>query len=184
MATDVDQLIDELIAREGGYSNNPNDSGGETNFGITAATARANGYGGPMRAMPRSVAVDIYRRIYWLRPRFDEVAKRSERIGFELFDTGVNCGQATAAIFLQRSLSALNRGARDYPDIKADGAIGDATLAALDGYFHVRGEAGETVLLIALNALQGERYISLAEHTPGDESFLYGWLANRVGNAL
>lgn len=184
MATDVDQLIEALIAREGGYVNNPDDKGGETNFGITAAVARANGYGGPMQAMPRSVAVDIYRRLYWLRPRFDEVATRSERIGFELFDTGVNMGPVVAATFLQRALTALNRNGKDYPDLVVDGRIGDGTLAALDAFMRMRKEAGETVLLHALNALQAERYIRLAESTPRDETFLYGWLANRLGGGL
>jgi hypothetical protein len=35
--------------------------------------------------------------------------------------------------------------------------------------------------LKALDALQGERYIRLAERRPANEAFLYGWLANRVG---
>ena len=40
---------------------------------------------------------------------------------------------------------------------------------------------GETVLLRAMEALQGERYIALAERRPSQEAFLYGWLANRIG---
>lgn len=183
--SDVDHLIDALIAREGGYVNDPRDAGGETNFGITAAVARAHGYDGPMRAMPRQTAVDIYRALYWTAPRFDEVAQRSERVGAELFDTGVNMGPAIAATFLQRVLTALNRNGKDYPDLVPDGRLGNQTLAALDAFLKVRGSGpGETVLLLALNALQGERYIRLAEKTPADESFLYGWLANRLGNAL
>ena len=185
MATDVDQLIDALIAREGGFVDNPDDKGGPTNFGITEHVARLNGYGGPMQSMPRGVAVDLYRRLYWLRPRFDEVARRSERVGFELFDTGVNMGPDVAATFLQRALNALNRNGKDYPDITVDGRLGDGTLAALDGFLKARGETnGATVLLLALNALQGERYIRLAEKSPRDETFLYGWLANRLGNGL
>jgi hypothetical protein len=41
---------------------------------------------------------------------------------------------------------------------------------------------GETVLLRALEALQGERYLRLAEKRPANEAFLYGWLANRIGS--
>ena len=55
-------------------------------------------------------------------------------------------------------------------------------MAALDGYLAARGSAGEIVLLRAMEALQGERYIALAERRPSQEAFLYGWLANRVGN--
>jgi lysozyme family protein len=178
----IHDLIDALIDREGGYVNHPADKGGATNFGITEAVARAHGYRGGMRDLPRSEAAAIYKRLYWLRPKFDQVAKRSESVAAELFDTGVNMGPAVAATFLQRALSALNRDRKDYPDLVPDGRIGPATLSALDAFFQLRGtKQGETVLLRALDALQGERYLRLAERRPANEAFLYGWLANRIG---
>lgn len=171
----VKQLIDALIEREGGYVNHPADRGGATCFGITEAVARAHGYGGKMRDLPRREAVAIYRRLYWLRPRFDQVAARAPRLAAELFDTGANMGPAVAATFLQRALTALNRNARDYPDLVPDGRIGESTLGALDAFFKVRGKASaETVLLRALEALRGERYLRLAERRPANEAFLYG----------
>lgn len=195
-ATNVDALIDAVIDREGGYVSNPADTGGPTCFGITEAVARAQGYAGPMRNLPREDAVAIHRRLYWGRPHLDEIAKRSARIAAELFDTGVNMGPAVAVTFLQRALTALNRNARDYPDLTPDGRIGAATLGALDAFLATRGGAsdgrpqprqpeavsGETVLLRALEALQGERYLRLAERRPANEAFLYGWLANRIGD--
>jgi lysozyme family protein len=178
----IDELIDELIEREGGYVSHPADKGGPTRFGITEAVARAHGYGGAMSDFPRDEAAAIYRRLYWLRPRFDQVAKRCTRIAAELFDTGANMGPAVAATFLQRALTALNRGGRDYPDLVPDGRIGTVTLAALDAFLMARGmDRGQTVLLRALEALQGERYLRLAEKRPANEAFLYGWLANRIG---
>jgi lysozyme family protein len=178
---DVDNLIDEVIGREGGYSNHPADRGGATRWGVTEKVARAHGYAGDMRSFPRDEAVAIYRRIYWIRPGFDRVAEHALRIAAELFDTGVNMGPGTAAGFLQRALNALNRGATDYPDIVVDRKIGPRTLAALRGFLSRRGERGEAVLLKATEALQGERYMRLAEQRPGNEAFLYGWLANRLG---
>ena len=179
---DVEQLIDELIEREGGYVNHPADKGGPTRFGITEAVARAHGYSGAMAQLPREEAAAIYRRLYWLRPRFDEVAERCPRIAAELFDTGANMGPAVAVTFLQRALTALNRGGTDYPDLTPDGRIGPITISALKAFFEARGtEKGETVLLRALEALQGERYLRLAEKRPANEAFLYGWLANRIG---
>lgn len=178
---DVSRLIDELIDREGGYVNHPADRGGPTCWGVTEAVARAHGYAGAMAKLPRDEAAAIYRRLYWLRPRFDEVARRAPRLAAELFDTGVNMGPAVAATFLQRALTALNRNAKDYPDMVPDGRIGPRTLAALDAFLAVRGRQGETVLLRALEALQGERYLRLAERRPANEAFLYGWLANRIG---
>ncbi|HEU4967353.1 glycoside hydrolase family 108 protein [Sphingomonas sp.] len=179
---DVDGLIDALIEREGGYVNNSADKGGPTCFGITEAVARANGYRGAMRQLPREEAAAIYRRLYWLRPRLDEVAERSPQVAAELFDTGVNMGPAVAATFLQRALTALNRNGADYPDLVPDGRIGPRTLAALDTFLDIRGRSsGQRVLLRAIEALQGERYLRLAERRPANESFLYGWLANRIG---
>ena len=178
----IDGLIDALIEREGGYVNHPADRGGSTCFGITEAVARAHGYAGAMRSLPRDEAAAIYRRLYWLRPRFDQVARRAARVAAELFDTGVNMGPAVAATFLQRALTALNRNGGDYPDLVPDGRVGPRTLAALDAFLEVRGRrGGETVLLRALEALQGERYLRLAERRPANEAFVYGWLANRIG---
>ena len=180
----IDRWIEELIEREGGYVNHLGDKGGPTCFGITEAVARAHGFRGAMRELPREEAVAIYRRLYWLRPRFDEVARRSPAVAEELFDTGANMGPAVAATFLQRALTALNRNGSDYPDLVPDGRIGDVTLSALDAFLTARGpRSGETVLLRALEALQGERYLRLAERRPANEAFLYGWLANRIGES-
>jgi lysozyme family protein len=177
----IDELIDAVIDREGGYSNHPADRGGATRFGITEAVARANGYAGDMRYFERAAAAVIYRRVYWTRPGFDRVAERAKALAAEMFDTGVNMGPAVASGFLQRALNALNRGARDYPDVLLDGRIGPQTLAALDRFLATRGKGGEIVLVRAVEALQGERYLSLAEQRPANEAFLYGWLANRLG---
>lgn len=178
-----DDLIDALIEREGGYVNHPADRGGPTCFGITEAVARAHGYRGAMAELPHEEAAAIYRRLYWLRPRFDQIAVRAARVAAELFDTGVNMGPAVAATFLQRALTALNRNGKDFPDLAPDGRVGPRTLAALDSFLEARGRrGGETVLLRALEALQGERYLRLAERRPANEAFLYGWLANRLGS--
>lgn len=177
----IDQLIDDVISREGGYSDHPADRGGPTHWGITRAVARAHGYEGDMRDLPREKAVAIYKRLYWLAPGFDRVHRHVPALAAELFDTGVNMGPAVATGFLQRALNALNRGAADYPDIAPSTTIDDATQAALLAFMKKRGPAGETVLLKAVEALQGERYLRLAETRPANEAFLYGWLANRLG---
>lgn len=178
---DIAALIDEVIAREGGYGHHPADRGGATNFGITEAVARANGYAGDMRRLARTFAETIYRRLYWERPGYAFVAELMPDIAAELFDSAVNMGAATATGFLQRALNALNRNQKDYPDLKVDRVIGAKTLAALKAFTALRGKAGEKVLLKAIEALQGERYLALAESRPANEAFLYGWLANRVG---
>lgn len=177
----INRLIDALIEREGGYSNHPADRGGATRWGITEAVARAAGYCGAMTALPREVARSIYRQRYWDGPGFGRVAEVSARIAGELFDTGVNMGPAVACGFLVRALNGLNRGGRDYADVPASPVVDDGVMQALRAFMARRGAAGETVMLRALEAQQGARYLALAERRPANEAFLYGWLAARLG---
>lgn len=176
----IETLIDGVIGREGRYSNNPNDPGGATCWGITERVARACGYSGPMRDLPRDEAREIYFAKYVRKPGFAAIMEVSEPIAEELVDTGVNMGPPVASLFLQRCLNALNRRGRDYNDIIVDGDVGPATLNALKAYLRARGPDGQTVLLRALNCLQGERYIELAEKRAANEEFLFGWLRTRV----
>lgn len=177
----LQDTIDKLIGREGRYSNNPSDRGGETMWGITVQTARAFGYKGEMKDMPREVAVAIYMERYWFAPRLDKVSYIDPFIAEELLDTGVNMGSATAGKFLQRALNVLNKNAALFQDLTVDGNIGNITMLALKTYLGDRGVSGRTVLLRMLNAQQSVRYIELAEANVSQEDFQYGWQFNRVG---
>jgi lysozyme family protein len=176
----IQTIIENTIGKEGRYSNNPKDSGGETMWGITAAVARANGYTGAMKNMPRETAVDIYTHEYFIAPGYDKVLARSASIAEELFDTGVNMHPLTASRFLQRALNALNRGQVDYPDVVVDGKFGAGSLKSFDAFLKLRGAQGEVVLLRILNAMQCARYVELAETRVKDKEFVFGWVLNRV----
>lgn len=176
---DVLQLINRVIAAEGGYSDHPHDTGGATMYGITERVARASGYAGDMRSLPRDMAVRIYIDQYYVAPGFDRVALLSPRIAFELTDTGVNQGPRVASEYLQRCLNVFNRQGRIYRDLLVDGQVGSKTISALRGFLAHR-EGGEGVLLAALNCLQGARYIDLAERREENESFVYGWMRERI----
>jgi lysozyme family protein len=165
---------------EGGYVDNPKDSGGPTNHGITEQVARAHGYRGHMRDLPVDRAREIAREQYWNSMRLDDVARLSVPIAKELFDTGFNAGQTTAVRFLQRCLNVANREQLDYPDITADGLMGRLSIASLTAFLTVRNERGELWMLRALNGLQAAHYIELAERRVKDEAFVFGWILNRV----
>ncbi|MEK6542642.1 MAG: glycosyl hydrolase 108 family protein [Pseudomonadota bacterium] len=180
-AQSVEILINAVIQREGGYVDHPDDRGGPTRWGVTENVARENGYIGPMSALPKIEAQRIYRHLYWENPGFDTIATIAPIIAAECFDTAVNMGPSVAVGFLQRALNALNRNARDYSDIAVDRAIGPATIAALKGLMATREADSEPVLLKAMEALQGERYIALAEARPANESFAFGWIKHRIG---
>ena len=92
MGTLKQRTIDNIIEAEGGYVNRSDDSGGETNFGITVAVARANGYQGEMVNMSQKCAEAIYERRYWDAVRGDDLAGLSVEIAAEVVDTAVNMG--------------------------------------------------------------------------------------------
>lgn len=181
----VRKIISDVLAREGDeFTNDPNDSGGATRFGVTQATLAA------WRKQPVTIedvrnlteaeARSIYYNLYVLAPGFGQVMEVSEPIAEELVDSGVNAGPAQAARWLQRALNVFNRQQRDYRDVEVDGKCGSTTIVALKAFLRLRGADGEVVLLRALNALQGAFYIELAERRMKDEQFVVGWLLNRV----
>lgn len=175
MTQSVTDIINEVINVEGGYVNDPNDAGGETKYGITKATARANGYTGNMKDLPRTLAFDIYRKRYVVEPGFDRIVNLDPGIGAELVDTGVNMGPPWAGKFLQRSLNALGGSG-----LVVDGVVGPRTVQALAEYILYRKQQGIKVLLKMLNSLQCARYIELVESNQKNRSFIYGWVNLRV----
>lgn len=176
----IDSIIEGVIGREGRFSNNPADPGGQTMWGITERVARRHGYTGPMNALPRETAKDIYFSEFVRDPGFAAVMAVNEPIAEELVDTGVNMGPAVASIFFQKALNTFNNQGRDYPDVKVDGDVGPATIAALKALLAKRGKDGVTVMLRALNSLQGEHYISIGANRPASEAFEFGWFLQRV----
>lgn len=174
------RIINGVIKVEGGYTNNPNDSGGPTKFGITEKVARQYGYQGDMRDLPKQTAFNILAAKYWDPLQLSIVELISKPVAEEMADTGVNQGIDRAARFLQRSLNVLNKRGTLYPDLVVDGKIGQQSVRALGDFLSHRGPEGETVLLRMLNSLQGAFYVALAERREKDETFIYGWFKDRV----
>jgi lysozyme family protein len=171
------KIINAILAAEGGYTNDPTDSGGATRFGITENVARAYGYFDSMKELSRDTAFVIYADKYWNSVRGDDLLALSEAVAAEVVDTAVNMGVKRAGKFLQRSLNALNDRGRLYDDITVDGNVGPVTVARLKTCLL---ERDESVLVKMLNCLQGAFYVELAERREKDERFIYGWFKNRV----
>lgn len=175
-------VIGGVIAVEKGYVNDPNDSGGETNHGITVAVARQHGYDGQMQDLPEDTARQIYAETYITGPSFDRVLAVSPAVGTKLVDIGVNAGPRRAARWFQQSLNDLGRGGRDYMPVSVDGAIGPRTMSAYRALEQRRGrvKACELVLKL-LDGYQAAHYTALAKQ-PSQATFLVGWVDHRVGN--
>lgn len=152
---DFDRAFDLLLGHEGGYSFHPADPGGETMWGITARVARANGYRADMRSMPRHIAKDLYRKLYWDKVRADELPAD---LRYPLFDAAVNSGPVQAIKWLQRAV-----------DVKDDGQIGPMTMANVH-------QAGAAVRMTA------ER-LDFMTSLPTWGAFGKGW-ARRIASVL
>lgn len=176
----IDSLIEGVIGREGAFVNNPADPGGATRWGITERVARRRGYTGLMSELPRETAKQIYFDEYVVGPGFAAIIPLSPAIAEELVDTGVNMGPAVASLFFQKALNTFNNQGQDYGDVRIDGDVGPATIVALKALLTKRGADGETVMLRALNCLQGERYISIGAGRPASEAFEFGWFLRRI----
>jgi lysozyme family protein len=172
-------ILGGVFAWEQGYSNDPQDPGGETNHGITVAVARKNGYMGPMKDMPKQVAEEIYIRDYIEGPGFAPFVEMSPALAEKLIDAGVNTGPQRASRWLQIGLNTVNRDGKDYKTITVDGNIGYATIAAYKGLEKKRGRVEACKMMIKLiDAQQAAHYMEL-KHM---RKFTAGWVINRVGN--
>jgi len=175
-------VVASVLTYEGGYVNDPNDAGGATNHGITEQVARDHGYTGPMEALPKGMATDIYIGTYIEAPRFDEVLRISPAVGTELVDSGVNAGPGRAARWFQQSVNDLSRYGRDYPMITVDGYIGASTLDAYRALEKKRGRIKACELTLKLmDSYQAAHYANLAKGK-ANASFIVGWLDHRIGN--
>ena len=177
-------IIDSVVSVEGGYVNNPDDAGGETNYGITIETATTHRkmlvdkfkWDGKMKSLTKPMAVAIYEADYWTKLKLDDIYEISPFLADKLFDLGVNVGKARAAKWLQQALNVFNRKGTDYKDITVDGGIGNETLTALKSFIKVRGKDRVIkTLLKALITRQGAHYQDIALDNPKNETFMLGW---------
>lgn len=166
MSSILDQALTFTLGNEGGYSNNPADPGGATNFGIIQRTLdRWNGahpdldFPGDVKDLTQDQAEAIYRADYW---RWDDIA--SPAIAIKLFDIGVNAGLGTAVKLLQKAVNTFVN-----PPLAVDGQMGPMTLGAANGQ-------SPGALLDAVCKAQANYYNAIVARNPSQSVFLKGWL--------
>jgi lysozyme family protein len=95
--------FDRLLGHEGSYVNDPNDPGGETNWGISKRSyPHVN-----IKALTRDGAAAIYREDFWDRIHADTLP---DSVAFQVFDFAVNSGVSTAIRYLQRAVGVADDG--------------------------------------------------------------------------
>lgn len=148
---------------EGGYANDPDDSGGATNFGVTQKVYDKYRKSWYLPLQPvKSITEDEVRKIYegyWRECGSDRIAKTHPRTAIAHFDFAFNAGFNQAAKTLQRSIGGL----------LVDGIIGPKTLNAL---------LGTTDIDLADDYLdrRSEFYKMLTVKKPTQKKFLRSWL--------
>jgi lysozyme family protein len=176
----IDQAVTDAMGLEGVDSNDPDDAGGRTRFGVTEAFARSVGYTGHMDDLTLDKVRALYRQYFVVMPGFDKVLQIDPSIGAELVECGINLGPGAPSTFLQRWLNGFNVAGARYAPLKVDGRIGAVTLEALKAFLRWRGPMGATALLRGLNCSQGQHYLERSEIKPTNRKFLFGWITNRV----
>lgn len=149
--SDFERALNFCLRWEGEYSNDPNDPGGETNFGISK---RAYPNEDIMR-MTRGRAALIYRRDYWDKAKCNDMPWP---VNFVHFDCAVNTGTGRANQILQQAAG-----------VNADGVIGPVTLDAI--------KSGDPANIAEVAILKRERfYGDLAKKNEKLSRYLGGWL--------
>ena len=156
--------IKRVLAHEGGYVNDKDDSGGATNFGISLrfykANIDSNATKQTIKDLTKEQAKKIYKDHFWIKA-YDQIL--DEQIASDVFDFAVNAGPKQSHRSLQRALNAVGE------KVSEDGVLGPLTLAAVN-------RADQGALWGALRATRGEFYRRLAERKPSQQKFLRGWL--------
>ena len=162
----VRQIAEEIVAREGGYVNDPDDPGGATNHGVTINTMRRLGIDltgdghvtvADVKALTRAQAVDIYIRHYFEKPG---IAALPEVLQASVFDMYVNAG-SNAVNILQRVLDIMG-----FPCAQ-DGGIGPQTIRAAQ----MAHEANPDHLADAYGIARRNYYYALADRRPASRKF-------------
>ena len=163
----VTEIAKAIVAREGGYVNDPDDPGGATKYGVTLGTMQRLGLdltrdgrvtSADVRRLSREQAVDIFLRDYYERPG---IGRLPECLRASVFDMYVNAG-ANAVKILQRLLDDLG-----YP-LTDDGVIGPLTARAAE----LAAEAMPDTLADAYGIARRNYYYALADARPASRKYV------------
>ncbi|MGD9916614.1 MAG: holin-associated N-acetylmuramidase [Paenirhodobacter sp.] len=162
----VQQIAREIVAREGGYVNDPDDPGGATKFGVTLATMRQLGLDldhdgkvgvADVKALSREQAEQIFVQHYFAAPRIDALP---EAVQASVFDMQVNAG-ANAVKILQELLNRMGQ------KVSVDGKIGPQTIAAA----HAAAAADPQLFSDAYGIARRNYYYELADRRPASRKY-------------
>lgn len=166
MSSEIRNMARAIVAREGGYVDDPDDPGGATNHGVTIGTMHRLGLDltgdgtvsrADVRALSRDQAIDIYIKQYFHHPRLDTLPKC---LWPTLFDMQVNAG-GNAVKILQNLLRDMGF------DVVVDGVIGPQTATAA----HDAADIAPDHLVDAYGIARRNYYFALADARPASRKY-------------
>lgn len=162
----ITEIATQIIAREGGYVNDPDDPGGATNFGVTIHTMRRLGLDltgdgkvdtADVRVLTRDHAINIFKDHYFVAPG---IAGLPTALQASVFDMYVNAGSHAVKI-LQRLLNDMRI------EVKVDGVIGPKTRAAAEQ----AADAAPDHIADAYGIARRNYYYALADRRPASRKY-------------
>lgn len=169
MKHSIESIAREIVSREGGYVNDPDDPGGATKYGVTIHTMRALGLdldrdgdidANDVKLLTVDQAVDIFLKHYFYKPQIDKLPKC---IQATVFDMQVNAG-GNAVKILQRMCNYIPDTGRT---IGTDGAIGPNTLAKVNAVFKIMGDS----IVDAYGIERRNYYFRIADRRPASRKY-------------
>ncbi len=145
-----DQAFEFVFKEEGGYVNDPSDSGGETKYGISK---RAHP-GVDVKSLTKITCKPLY-RVYWENVRAELFP---DNLRLQLFDFGFTSGAKTSIRLAQRLAG-----------VKPDGKVGTLTI-----------NAAKKLSPDDIYAARVMFYERLADRRPKDKKYLKGWKARSL----
>lgn len=174
MASTFEQAIPVLMAHEGGWVDDPQDPGGETNYGWSMLTIERLGLTprdlgidqdkftpGCLKLMTADTAQALYRKYFWNRYGYGAIANQTAAT--KVFDAAVNMGPSRAAVFAQNVCNAQGH------QVSPDGVLGPISFAAInaiDGATFVRAYAQQMT----------DYYLAVIAAHPNESKFKSNWL--------
>ena len=162
----VDAIARDIVSREGGYVNDPDDPGGATNFGVTIHTMRNLGLdldkdgdidSKDVRALTLTQAIDIFKTHYFEKPG---VARLPQPLQASVFDMYVNAG-GNAVKILQNLVGRFGFA------LTSDGVIGPKTAEAVADAFLLAPDH----LVDAYGIARRNYYYRLADRRPASRKY-------------
>lgn len=163
----VDEMIADIIRREGKFSNHKNDKGGPTQYGITLETLRKwrlrDVTIDDVKALTILDAADIYKNEYYYRPHIDKLPAQLQPV---VFDMAVNMGPKQAIKIFQAVID------RYWRKTSIDGIIGPVTIKSAKGLanFH-----DDNFVIEQITEERIKFYRNIVKRDPSQIVFLNGW---------